>query len=116
MLERINAFIEKMKEEPLVKLAKNIKEIGDKAPPKKAEAAPGSLQTEQAIAPVDPSRIPDLQRAETISAPIGLQLATRGKGGKDDEPPLSLEQLKGLQQSGIMELVSELRLQRRLFG
>jgi hypothetical protein len=119
-MERVNSFLQEVQapikktDTDIVKLAKNVRDLSQKGdPPQKARTDPGSLQAEQAIDPGAPSRIPELQRAETISSPIGLQLAGRGK---DDEPPLSLEQLKGLQQSGVNELVAELRLQRRLFG
>jgi hypothetical protein len=120
LMEQISAFLEeaqapiKKTDSATVKLAKNLRDLSQKGdPPEKAQSAPGSLQAEQAIAPSESTRIPELQRAKTVSAPIGLKLAT---GDKDGEPPLSFDQLKGLQRSGIDELVSELRLQRRLFG
>jgi hypothetical protein len=79
------------------------------------QAGTPQVEPEQAIEQPSPRRELQLSRAETVSAPIGLNLAI-GRGREGEEPPLSIDQLKGMQSSGILDLVSQLRTQRRLFG
>ena len=109
VLKRIMATVQKFRESELGQIVENVKEIGDKNPPRETQADPGTPQAEQQLAPEPQLRVPQLERA--ASADLGL-----AKGGKDKEPPLTLAQIRELQRSGILDLVAQLRTQRRLFG
>jgi hypothetical protein len=66
-----------------------------------------TLPAEQAAPDTPALQIPDIGRVETSD--LGM---SRGTG----EQPLSFEQLKRMQREGIMDLIGQLRTQRRLFG
>jgi hypothetical protein len=76
----------------------------------KEERTDAPLPPEQALPQAPISQVPQIARVQT--ADLGL---SKGKA-KDGEQPLGLAEMRELQRSGILDLVGQLRTQRRLFG
>jgi hypothetical protein len=75
---------------------------------REAERGDTTLPAEPSIPSSPQMQVPQLNQAQT--ADLGLSK------GKDGERPLTFAELKELQRSGILNLVADLRTQRRLFG
>ena len=111
LLARISKFLVDFPETEVGQIIQGVRDLGNKAPVKRAQVRGSAPGLDQQTPPTEGTQIPQLNRAQTVSSPIGLDLAS-----KSDEVPLTFEEIKGLQQNGILELISQLRTQRRTFG
>jgi hypothetical protein len=106
LIERINKFVA---ENEKVQLVQNIRELGRQAPSAVGSSTAQAPQ-DQPIAPTERIQIPQLAKAQTVeTSSTSLNLSRK------EETPLTFEQIKGLQNTSIQELIALLRTQQRSF-